>query len=67
MESCRIAMVVPLTIYIMAILVSYHCCVAENVAEDVTAIPPAPMEGAGVYLCAPLVFVVIAFVVASFT
>ncbi|TKY59660.1 hypothetical protein E2542_SST16752 [Spatholobus suberectus] len=56
MESCKIAMV--LTIYIMAILVFAHCFVAENVA----AIPPAPMESAGVNLCAPAVFVAIAFV-----
>lgn len=65
MECCKIAIV--LTIYIMAMLVFAHCCVAENVAEDVAAIPPTPMESAGVHLCASAVFVVTAFVVAMFT
>ncbi|KAG5040701.1 hypothetical protein JHK85_013177 [Glycine max] len=63
MESCKIAIL--LTIYIMAMLVFAHCCVAENVAEDVAAIPPAPMESAGVHLCASAVFLATAFVVAS--
>ncbi|KAG5154849.1 hypothetical protein JHK82_012818 [Glycine max] len=65
MESCKIAIL--LTIYIMAMLVFAHCCVAENVAEDVAAIPPAPMESAGVHLCASAVFLATAFVVARFT
>ncbi|QCD83853.1 hypothetical protein DEO72_LG2g4201 [Vigna unguiculata] len=65
MESCRTAIV--LTFCIMAMLVFGHCCVAENVVEDVAAIPPAPMESAGVHLCAQAAFVVFAFVVARFT
>lgn len=65
MESCKIA--IELTICIMAVFVFAHCIVAENVAEDVAAIPPAPMESAGVHLCVPAVFVAIGFVVARFT
>nr|KYP49664.1 hypothetical protein KK1_028636 [Cajanus cajan] len=65
MESCKVAIV--LTIYIMAMLVFVHSCVAESVVEDVAAIPPTPMESAGVHLCAPAVFVAIASVVAWFT
>jgi len=65
MESCKTVLV--LTFYIMAMLVFAQCCVAENVVEDVAAIPPAPMESAGVQLCAQAVFVVFAFVVARFT
>jgi len=65
MESCNT--VVVRTFYIMAVLVFAHCCVAENVVEDVAAIPPAPMESAGVHISAQAVFVVFAFVVARFT
>ncbi|RDX77407.1 hypothetical protein CR513_42479, partial [Mucuna pruriens] len=64
MDRCKIAIV--LTICIMAALIFAHCCVAENVAEDVAAIPPTPMEGSGVHLCAPAVFVAIAFVWVDF-
>ncbi|KAK7319280.1 hypothetical protein RJT34_03999 [Clitoria ternatea] len=65
MDTCRVAIV--FTIYMMAVLVSAHCFVAESVAEDVAAIPPTPMESGGVHLGAPDAFVVIAFVVAWFS
>ncbi|CAJ1935784.1 unnamed protein product [Sphenostylis stenocarpa] len=62
LESCKTDIV--LTFYIIAMLVFVHSCVAENVVEDVAAIPPAPMESSGVHLCAQAVFVVFAFVIA---
>ncbi|KAK7359626.1 hypothetical protein VNO77_01588 [Canavalia gladiata] len=49
------------TIYIMAMLISARRHVAD-VAEDIAAIPPTPMESAGVHLGAPSLLVVIAFV-----
>ncbi|KAK7319276.1 hypothetical protein RJT34_03995 [Clitoria ternatea] len=63
MDTCRVAIV--FTIYMMAVLISAHCFVAESVAEDVAAIPPTPMESGGGHLGAPDAFVVIAFVEVS--
>ena len=45
METCRVAIV--FTTFIMTILVFAKCGFAESVAEDVAAIPPAPMESTG--------------------
>lgn len=64
MKTSRITLL--FTINILAILVSAHYGVAENVVEDVAAIPPTPMISAGVHLGAPAALVVIAFVVAWF-
>ncbi|MED6192333.1 hypothetical protein PIB30_009142 [Stylosanthes scabra] len=66
MESFRVFMA--FTIYVMAMmfLVCAHCGVAESVVEDVAAIPPTPMESAGVYHGAQAVLGVAAFAVAWF-
>ncbi|RYR17320.1 hypothetical protein Ahy_B03g062088 [Arachis hypogaea] len=66
MEAFRVAVV--FTIYVMAMLflVCAHCGVAERVVEDVTAIPPTPMESAGVYHSAEAALGVAAFAVAWF-
>ncbi|KAL2343666.1 hypothetical protein Fmac_004951 [Flemingia macrophylla] len=64
MESCKVAIV--LTIYIMATLAFSHCCVTESFVEEVAAIPPTPMESAGVHFRNPGVYVAIAFVVDCF-
>ena len=64
MKTFRVVTV--FTIYVMAMLVCAHCGVAESVVEDVAAIPPTPMESAGVHHGAPVALAVIAFAVAWF-
>jgi hypothetical protein len=65
METCRVTIV--FTIFIMVILVSARGGFAESVAEDVTAIPPTPMESTGgVHLGVSTTLAVIAFVVTWF-
>lgn len=54
------------TIFIMTILAFAKCGFAESVAEDVAAIPPAPMESAGVHLGVSATLAVAAFVATWF-
>ncbi|KAE9603287.1 hypothetical protein Lal_00008229 [Lupinus albus] len=65
MKTCKIMMLL-FTIYILATLVSGHSVMAESVVEDVAAIPPTPMESAGLHHGVSAAFSVMAIVVAWF-
>ncbi|OIW21753.1 hypothetical protein TanjilG_09175 [Lupinus angustifolius] len=65
MKTCKITMLL-FSVYILATLVSGHSGLAESVVEDVAAIPPTPMESAGLHHGASAVFSAMVVVVAWF-